>query len=103
MLSELAADGDADAAALLPVRGEPARIDRRWRWLWDAWLALAPSRPMVSVGMAGALTLPLPWPLLEQYADRLGCDVGERMTLHEVLAALDITHRKHEREQLKKG
>jgi hypothetical protein len=103
MLAELAADGDPDAAALLPERGEPARIDRRFRWLWDAWLALAPSRPMIAVGMAGVMSLPLPWAAVEEYADRLGCDVAERLTLHEVLNALDSTHRTHEREQIRQA
>ncbi len=33
--------------------------------------------------------LPIAWAEVDAYADRIGCGEEDRMTLHEVMAALD--------------
>lgn len=49
---------------------------------------------------------PLPravsWFAVEAYADRLGCDAGERETLHQVLGCLDGMKLKHDAEEAKR-
>lgn len=102
MLADMAAEGAGDeVSGHLQGIGDAPAIDPRWRWLWDAWAALTTARPMVGAGMAGVVGLPLPWPVIEDYADRLRCDATERQTLHQVLGALDAVHMRHQREQMK--
>lgn len=94
----MAAEGDEEAAAQLGtlVTNAPD-LDGRWLWLWDAWCALQPSRPHIAAGMSGLLiSQPWPWSVIEDYADRTGCAMAERATLHQVLRALERVQLKHD-------
>ncbi len=42
--------------------------------------------------MGPAMPLPLPWPLLRDYGDRLGLCPDDRATMERVLKALDAKH-----------
>lgn len=51
--------------------------------------------------MGGLVTLPLPWGTIEDYGQRSGLGLGERMMLHQVLGALDAVQLKHDRAEAK--
>lgn len=97
----MAEEGDPEALQQLEGRPEPPEIDHRWRWIWRAWATLSRDRGLVAGGMGPVIPLPLPWLLIEQYADRLDCDAAERATLHHVLGKLDETKLKHDGERMR--
>ena len=101
MLVDLAADGDADAAAELEAIPQAPAMDERWTWLWRAWMALHRSRGFVPIGMGGPLSAPITWFDVEAYADRIRADANERQTLQQVISALDARFVKVERERRK--
>lgn len=100
----MAAEGDGEAAAQLgQITTEPPEMDARWRWIWDAWVNLHPSRPHVGAGMAGLVPLPWPWAVIEEYGRMMGCGEGERAMLHDVLRKLEAVQLRHDREAAKRA
>lgn len=99
----MAAEGDDQAAAqLATLTTDAPSLDGRWIWLWRAWEALQPSRPFLA-SMAGLVSMPWPWSVIEDYADRTGCGAGERQMLHDVLRGLEAVQLKHDRAEAKRA
>jgi hypothetical protein len=78
-------------------------LDARWMWLWDAWCALQHSRPQLAAGMGGLVSMPWPWAVIDDYADRTGCGPNERQMLHDVLRKLEAVQLKHDRAEAKRA
>lgn len=78
-------------------------LDGRWLWLWRAWEALQPSRPYISAGMGGLVSMPWPWSVIEEYGRATGCGEGERAMLHQVLRKLEKLQLKHDAEEAKRS
>lgn len=81
---------------------ESPGMDARWLWLWTAWSLLQTSRPIIAGGMGPPITLELPWGIIEDYGQRVGFGLGERMMLHNVIGALDRTQISHDRAEAKR-
>lgn len=53
--------------------------------------------------MAGLVSMPWPWSVIEDYADRTGCGAGQREMLHQVLRALEGVQLKQDQAEMKRA
>jgi hypothetical protein len=75
---------------------EPPEIEDGHGWLWRAWADLTGSRAYAGGGMGPLVPLPLTFAVMDDYADRAGCDPDARHLLHQVIRALDREWRRLE-------